>query len=121
MTHDEKIALVGEAQREAAAARIGKTMQELAVVSSQSRRSLPMLAGYGLRYAIQDLEAVERLLLRAARADQDGVPTESLNCGFCGEHESRCQCAETCNVCGVRDCDDLHETDAAGYEPRARA
>lgn len=116
MTHDEKIALVGEA----AAARIALVMRELPGVASYALRSMPFIARVGVRQAIEHLEATERALLKAARADQDGVPTESCICGICGEHESRCQCAETCNVCGVRDCDDLHETDAAGYEPRER-
>ena len=71
--------------------------------------------------AAREVEVMRKMVVEFTARDQDGVPNSSMICGICGEHESRCQCAETCNVCGVRDCDDLHETDAAGYEPRARA
>ena len=117
MTHDERMVIVGDA----AAARFVEVMQDLQQAASSARRGLPFFAAVEVAAAMLKLKAVRLSLIKAARADQDGVPTESCICGICGEHESRCQCSETCNVCGVRDCDDLHETDAAGYEPRARA
>ncbi len=98
--------------------RIGKAMQELATVAPMVQREHPFSAVVTMRGIIDDLRVVEALIMEEARRDRDGVPTESLICKACGEHESRCQCADACNVCGQMDCDDPHEQDAAAYEPR---
>ena len=117
MTHDERMVIVGDA----AAARFVEVMQDLQQAASSARRGLPFFAAVEVAAAMLKLKAVRLSLIRAARADQDGVPTESLICGICGEHEAKCQCADACDVCGKMECDDRHETDAAGYEPRERA
>lgn len=101
-------------------ARIGKAMQELATVAPMVQREHPFSAVVTMRGIIDDLRVVEALIMEEARRDRDGVPTESLICGACGEHEARCQCADACDVCGRMECDDMHEQDAAAYEPRAR-
>lgn len=114
MTTDEKQWIVSEAL----AARVAEVMQHLPIIVDYARRGLPILAGYDLRDMIENLQACQRMMAHAASQDQDGVPTESTICRYCGEHESRCQCDETCHVCGVRDCDDPHEQDVEAYEPR---
>lgn len=117
MTHDEKQWIFSEAL----AARVTEVMQNLPILVDYARRGLPVLARYGLRDAIENLQACERMMSHAASQDQDGVPTESHICRICGEYISRCQCADACDVCGRMECDDLHEQDAAAYEPRARS
>jgi len=100
-------------------ARIGKAMQELATVAPMVQREHPFSAVVTMRGIIDDLRVVEALIMEEARRDRDGVPTESLICGSCGEHESRCQCDDHCRKCGLLECVG-HEEDAAAYEPRAR-
>lgn len=116
MTTDEKQWIVSEAL----AARVAEVMQHLPIIVDYARRGLPILAGYDLRDMIENLQACQRMMAQIAYEDSDGVPTESLICKACGEHESRCQCADACDVCGKMECDERHEQDAAAYEPRER-
>lgn len=114
MTHDEKMAVIGDA----AAARFVEVMQDLQQAASSARRGLPFFAAVEVAAAMLKLKAVRLSLIKAARADQDGVPTEPLLCATCGDNEWRCQCDDACDVCGRMECDDRHEQDDAAREPR---